>query len=203
MAKPRGKSLTSSPPTEEVRAAPQPKGWYYNRWLVYSVLVFLGVPMLLDSVPQYTLLHGQLRQGVDPLLDVTGLWQGGWELFAPSPDHVNVKVGAIVRWQGEPDTLWEQPSWHDMSPWERIRHFRQMSYYDNLVHSSNAAAWPPFCEHLQRELSAGRKRELLSITLYQQRDVLDPPDKTWRPAYAAPAESRKRKLTQWTPPHVE
>jgi len=38
-----------------------------------------------------------LQHELDPYLDVTGLWIGGWQLFAPEPDKVNSYLSAEVR----------------------------------------------------------------------------------------------------------
>ena len=104
---------------------------YYNRYLFYSGLLLLGGMMLIDAMPQYTRLHGRAKQWVDPLLDVTGLWQGSWELFAPKPDYVNIKILAIIQWNDGTETVWGQPDWNDMSPWQKMRAFRQML---SLIH---------------------------------------------------------------------
>ncbi|RLS56736.1 MAG: hypothetical protein DWH91_05920 [Planctomycetota bacterium] len=176
-----------------------PQGLYYNRRLVYGVLVILSCLMLPDAIPQYTLLHGKLREWTDTVLDVTGLWQGSWELFAPTPDHVNVRVGATMTWEEGADTEWMQPDWHSMSPLARTRYFRQMSYYDNLARLANEHSSSAFCEHLAREQTARTYNKLTSITLFQQRDVIPPPDQQWRAAYTAPHFSSRQKLMIWVP----
>ena len=84
MGKSRRKPPDSPEPLLVLPPEPAPTGLYHNRRLVYGTLIVLGSLMLLDAVPQYTLLHGKLRDWTDPVLDVTGLWQGSWTLFAPA-----------------------------------------------------------------------------------------------------------------------
>ena len=199
MGKSRRKPPDSPEPLLVLPPEPAPTGLYHNRRLVYGTLIVLGSLMLLDAVPQYTLLHGKLRDWTDPVLDVTGLWQGSWTLFAPEPDHVNVRIGAVITWQNAEDTYWLQPDWHGMTPLGRARHFRQMSYYDNLVKWSNATAWAAFCQHLANEQTARTDDKLTSITLFEQRDVIPPPSQTWRAAYSEPQFSTQRTLIVWIP----
>ena len=186
-------------PRPSPSTVPQPTGLYFRRGLVYGTLLMLGSLMLLDAIPQYTLMHGKLRDVTDPILDVTGLWQGSWELFAPSPDQLNKRIGATLTWQDAEDTLWLQPDWQSMTPLGRSRYFRQMSYYDNLGNSSHQAAWRAMCEHLAKEQTADSSHTLTSITLFEERDVIAPPDKSWRPAYAAPQFNDGRTLIHWVP----
>jgi hypothetical protein len=170
---------------------------YWNRFLVYACLAGLGGIMLLDAAPQYTLLHSNLKRMIDPVLDKTGLWQGSWELFAPIPDHVNVRVGANLKWADGRQTTWLQPNWHEMSAWEKMRNFRRMSYFDELWQSANSPAWDPFCQYLANEQSAGKSVELTSMVLFQDRDVIALPSDQWRPAYSAPQYGIHSKLITW------
>jgi hypothetical protein len=199
MGKSRRKPPDSPEPVPVLPPEPEPTGLYHNRRLVYGTLIVLGSLMLLDAVPQYTLLHGKLRDWTDPVLDVTGLWQGSWELFAPTPDHVNVRIGAMMTWQSADNTYWLQPDWHRMTPLERSRHFRQMSYYDSLAKSADKTAWAEFCQHLANEKTANADNTLTSITLFEQRDVIAPPSQAWRTAYSEPQFSSQRVLLEWVP----
>ena len=196
-----GRSPRKPPDSPEpVRdSQPESTGLYFNRRLVYGTLIVLGSLMLLDAIPEYTLLHRKLRAGTDPVLDVTGLWQGSWELFAPTPDQINVRIGAAITWRDTEVTLWLQPDWHRMTPLGRVRHFRQMSYYDSLARSASDQAYAAFCQHLADEQTASTDRTLTSITLYKQEDVIPPPSRSWRAAYSKPQFSQPRTLFVWVP----
>ncbi len=121
---------------------------YFNRLLVFGGLFIIGGMMLIDGMPQFGSAHGKAKQWIDPFLDVTGLWQGSWELFAPTPDHVNVQVGATIYWKTGTTTEWFQPDWSSMNPWEKMSSFREMSYYDNIWRDQNSAGWDALCRHI-------------------------------------------------------
>lgn len=170
---------------------------YWNRYLVYGVLIALGSLSIIEALPQYTLLHGKLKNIADPVLDVTGLWQGSWDLFAPTPDYVNVRVGATLFWSDGSRTFWVQPNWYEMSPGEKMLNFRRMSYFDELWRSSNSAAWEPFCEHLAKSEGVGKSAQVTKIALFQDRDVIALPSDTWRAASSEPQFEIHSKLITW------
>ena len=165
--------------------------------VVYFGLAAFGVMTFVDALPEYSLLHSNLKNTIDPVLDVTGLWQGSWELFAPVPDHVNVRVGANLKWEDGSQTTWLQPNWHEMSAWEKTRNFRKMSFFDELWRSYNSPAWDSFCEYLAAQESVGKSVELRSIVLFQERDLIPIPTEQWRPAYGAPQYDIHSKLITW------
>lgn len=180
---------------------------YFNRYLFYLCLVVVGGMMLIEATPRYTRLHGVAQDRVDPFLDFTGLWQGSWELFAPTPDHVNVKVLAIIDWNDGSETIWGQPDWHAMSPWQKMRAFREMSYYDSLWRPTHTTvdgkgfnpAWVPFCEQLAVQESEGSIRTPEEVNLYVAKDVIPPPNRKWRPAYSAPEFGDPERIYRWIP----
>lgn len=65
---------------------------FINCFLVGWLLV-----LAIDSAPILGKWHQDLKDELDPYLDVTGLWIGGWQLFAPEPDKVNSYLSAEVR----------------------------------------------------------------------------------------------------------
>ena len=179
---------------------PPNHSWYWNRTAFYIGLLVIGGMMCIDAFPQYTRLHGKFKEWIDPALDITGLWQGSWELFAPEPDHVNVRVGAFLYWEDGSRTEWFQPNWSEMSSWQKARAFREMSYYDNLWREGHAAAWEPFCDDLAKRESEDSILELQSIILFQDRDVIEAPtSENWRIAYSPPEYQRRTKLYTWFP----
>lgn len=172
---------------------------YFNRKLFYAALIGIGGVMLIDAIPQYTRLHGEAKKWVDPALDKTGLWQGSWELFAPTPDHLNVKLRAVIQWEDGSQSTWSQPNWHTMSPWQKMRYFREMSYYDNLWRDSNAAAWEPFCRDLAETESRKSNRTPKVISLYRHKDLISVPHFQWRPAYSPPQFESTSLIYSWVP----
>jgi hypothetical protein len=162
--------------------------------LVFGSLLFLGSLMLIDAVPQYTLLHGKLKEWTDPTLDVTGLWQGSWDLFAPTPNHVNVRIGAQLVWKDEPESTWFQPDRHEMSPWSKAINFRRMSYFDGLSNGTHDLALGPFCRYLLAEQERETGGKLVSVTLFSERDEIPYPTEEWRPVGSPPRYSDRADL---------
>jgi len=169
---------------------------YWNRPVVYAGWFVLGSLMLIEALPQYTQLHGNLKKTIDPVLDA-GLWQGSWDLFAPTPDHVNIRIGAHFNWIDGSQTTWLQPNWHEMSAWEKMRNFRVMAHYDGIWLLYNRLARGPFCDHLASEVDPEKRPDLEYITLFYDEDEIPPPSEEWRPAYSAPRYGQRSQLHTW------
>lgn len=113
-----------------------------NCFLISWLLV-----LAIDSAPNTGKWHQDLKDELDPYLDVTGLWMGGWQLFAPEPDKVNSYISAEVRFADDRATFIRSPQWRKLSVLERFLNFREAEYFDHIRLDSNAAAWPALCEH--------------------------------------------------------
>lgn len=119
--------------------------------------LFLGAWLLLlfvDTLPSTSLIHQRLKDKVDPFLDVTGLWQGTWQLFAPEPDKIDVRVTAEISYADGSTRTWQSPDWRDTSSWQKFVNFRAMEYFDNVRDDDNAAAWGSLADFLARTVPA-------------------------------------------------
>ena len=81
-----------------------------KKHLINTFLVVLLFLILVDATPSTSLAHQKLKDTIDPLLDVTGLWQETWQLFAPEPDKVNVKVTAHITCADGSSRFWSRVS---------------------------------------------------------------------------------------------
>lgn len=108
--------------------------------------------ILLDASPRVGLL-GTLADAIDPVMDVTGLWQGPWNLFAPDVDKVNVRVSAEIVFSNGRKTFWRSPDWERLSGWERFVAFRHQEYVDGVRLDDNAGAWTPLARYLARTVA--------------------------------------------------
>ena len=62
-----------------------------------SALLALFIAVIaLDACPAFFRTLDRAKSAIDPLVDVTGLWQGSWQLFAPDVDKVNSRVSAEI-----------------------------------------------------------------------------------------------------------
>ena len=114
---------------------------FINFFLIGWLLV-----LAIDSAPITGQWHQQLKDQLDPYLDVTGLWIGGWQLFAPEPDKENSYISAEVRFADKKSAFIRSPQWRLMSAPERFISFREAEYFDKIRLDNNAAAWPALCK---------------------------------------------------------
>ena len=158
-----------------------------------------GVLFTAEVMPTYVLLHARAKQAIDPVLDVTGLWQGSWELFAPTPDRINVRIVATIQWKDGTSSTVCQPSWSEMSWWDRKRNFRLMSYYDNLWPDGNETAWQAFCEYISKRIVRQENRQQIQqIVLTRYRDIIPHARESWRKAYSEPNYAVGEEIFTWT-----
>ncbi|MES2920416.1 MAG: hypothetical protein V4819_02650 [Verrucomicrobiota bacterium] len=119
--------------------------------------LFLGAWLLVlfvDALPRTSQFHQRLKDWVDPFLDVTGLWQGTWQLFAPNPDKIDIRMTAEITYADGSTRSWESPDWRDMSSGQKFVNFRAMEYFDNVRRNDNSAAWGSLADYLARTIPA-------------------------------------------------
>jgi len=117
------------------------------------LIAAVGALILIDVTPSLGAVHDSLRQGIDPIMDVTGLWQGTWQLFAPNVDKMNVRVEAEIVFSDGQRAVWHSPDWPRLSSWQRFVLFRHQEYYDNIRLDDSKLAWRPLARHLARTVS--------------------------------------------------
>ncbi len=95
-----------------------------------------------DTAPRWqvvTPLQNQLR----PVLNLTGLWQGDWPLFAPNPVINNGWISAEFYASGETSPLldsdnkplgWNSPIWSECTSWNKFYRFRHMNYFNRAAY---------------------------------------------------------------------
>lgn len=115
--------------------------------LFVSVLLFLFVA---DAIPSYSAFQDRLKAWIDPALDVTGLWQGEWALFAPAVIKRNVRMSAEIGCSNGKILVWKSPALHKLSVPERFLAFREGEYFDSIRNDSEAGAWEGLADYLVR-----------------------------------------------------
>ena len=118
---------------------------------IQSLLLGLFISLIaLDSVPNLFSLFTYPKKVLDPLFDVTGLWQSSWQLFAPDADKVNTRVTAVIAFSNGATAEWSSPDWTKLGSKERFLRFREGEFYDNIRMDENKGAWESFADHLTR-----------------------------------------------------
>ena len=125
-----------------------------------SALLALFIAVIaLDACPAFFRTLDRAKSAIDPLVDVTGLWQGSWQLFAPDVDKVNSRVSAEILFSDGTTVRWNSPDWTKLAPLDRFMRFREAEFYDNIRRDSNSGAWPSFADYLARKRAAGALRQ--------------------------------------------
>lgn len=120
---------------------------FCKRGLVDGFVVMLLVLFALDTMP---CTPQPVRQLIQPLLNVTGLWQGQWTLFAPVPDSRNHHLRAEIRFADGTQRIWQTPTWRTQSPWQRFIGHRESEFLEKIWEDDNSRAWPAFAQDLVR-----------------------------------------------------
>lgn len=121
------------------------------RRLLDLAIAGLVVTMLIDGLPDYVPGIPTLSRWLDPVVDVTGLEQTSWKLFAPDPDHVNSYVEAIVTYDDGSTSTWSTPSWRNRTLLQKLMHARWHKAADNVRLDSWRRAWPAFAAYAARQ----------------------------------------------------
>ncbi len=147
------------------------------------IIVVLSV-MLVDALPRTSLAHQRLKDAVDPILDVTGLWQESWKLFAPEVDKVNVWITTRITYTDGSSVTRRSPDWTKMSVLDRFLRFREMEYVDSIRMDSSKRAWPSLADYMARTVLHPAKPELKAIEVVLTRHwaVIPPPTRGLRQA---------------------
>lgn len=146
-----------------------------SRFRSCLLAIFIAI-ITIDAAPPFSKSFGRVKDAIDPLVDVTGLWQGSWQLFAPDVDKVNSRVSAQILFSDGKTVVWKSPDWANMLPLQRFFRFREAEFYDNIRFDSNSGGWPSFAEYLARTAVPQRRNSTpVRISLYRHWAVIPPP----------------------------
>ena len=166
-------------------------------------IVAVAALILIEAMPTTCALHQSVKNGIDPLMDMTGLWQGSWQLFAPNVDKRNVRVEAEVLFSDGTRTLWRSPDWPRLSGWQRFVLFRHQEYYDNIRLDRSRAIWPTLARHLARTVPPGNGGDATPVRVTLQSSWCDIPKPGTDGKLAPPGPyenfTQSRVFYTWTP----
>ena len=146
--------------------------------LINVFLVVWLIVMAIDPAPQLGQWHQKLQDALDPYLDVSGLWQGRWLLFAPEPDKVNIELSAEITFPDGAHVQWHSPKWRTMSAWDRFLRFRESEFVDNVRRDVYRGVWPTLSDYLSRTVSHPVNPQLKpsKIVLTRHWIIIPPPN---------------------------
>jgi hypothetical protein len=115
------------------------------------IAFFLAIA-LTDSFPFLGKRLETLREAIDPVIDVFGIWQGRWNLFCPDVDKQNHHIEVQFHLKGEEaPAIWKSPDWSTMSCLAKFRHSRSIEFYDQICSEENPLAWKSYTRFLANE----------------------------------------------------
>ena len=150
---------------------------------VLGTLAFLVAASLivLDATPRVGPVAA-IAERIDFVMDVTGLWQGPWNLFAPDVDKVNVRITAEIRYANGLKSVWRSPDWERLSTWERFESFRFQEYIDTVRRDDSAGAWPSMARYLARVVPSPKSGRVTRVTLTRSWAEIPSPRERFLPA---------------------
>lgn len=165
-----------------------------KKYLINFFLACWLLVMLIDATPLLTLRHGKLKNALDPYLDVTGLWQGGWQLFAPTPDMINASISAELAFSDGSKVVVDTPKWRELSAWKRFTLFREAEFIDSARLDGNSCVWPGYCEYLRRTIKHPTNPESKATEVLLIRNWVDiaPPNSFTVTQFPEPPEQTNR-----------
>lgn len=145
--------------------------------------ILVGVWLIVVCIDAFPFWNAA-RETLDPVLDKTGLWQGPWNLFAPEPDRVNVRVGATIHYADGGMTQWRSPDWQNLSGLDRFLRFRDMEWVDGIRTDDNSGAWDDFARYLGRTAvhPRGSLSPVVMVRLTRYWATIPPPEAGVLPA---------------------
>lgn len=115
--------------------------------LFICALLFL---FIVDAIPSFGAFQQRLKNWMDPALDISGLWQGEWTLFAPAVIKRNARMSAEIGCSNGKILVWNSPALHKLPIPERFLAFREGEYFETIRNDSEAGAWESLADYLAR-----------------------------------------------------
>jgi hypothetical protein len=139
--------------------------------------------MVIDSLPQSP---QAVQLAIQTIVRRIGIHQGPWNMFAPTPDRLNLRLRAEIRYRDGERAEWSSPEWRQQPLSERWLKHRHQEFGEMIIMQEGMPALEPWTRHLARSLrpdfpDADRGAEV-RIT-YQEAEVPDAavqPWTTWR-----------------------
>ena len=154
-----------------------------RRWVNLFLAGFLVV-LLVDAFRPLGAAHQGLKDALDLPLDLTGLWQGPWRLYAPDVDKTNLRLRAEVVFADRAIATYHSPDWSRRSVWRGYVEARHVNYFNNVLLAGKEPAWDALCAYLARTLPhpEGKPAAVVEVTLSLRGAAVPPPGEPVVPA---------------------
>lgn len=149
-----------------------------SRVLHNVAIAALVAVLILDALPADSAGHKKIKALVDPVLDVTGLWQGSWRLFAPNVDHINTYVTATVHYSDGTTWKWTSTAWSGRSLLQKAQQGRHPKFNDHFRLDKHKRVWPYLSRWVARQApERGGDVRKLKVELHRHWWEVPPPSK--------------------------
>jgi hypothetical protein len=164
------------------------------------VNAFLVGWLALLAVDAFRPLIGAQRSiddAIHPALDITGLRQFPWRLFAEVP-RVNLRFSATLELPDGTTKHWDSPDWRDLSAVRKFVDMRELNYFRNL-NLFDDESFPQvaagLAAYLSRTLGPAK-----TVTLYLRGSVIPPIDEQRVPLGPYDQFDKPIPIYTWMPP---
>ena len=112
-----------------------------------AVNTFIAALLLLLAIDVLPQAPAALHFAVQPLLVRLGLDQGPYHLFAPTPDAINTRLRAEIKYRDGQQAVWQSPAWREMPLAQRWIRYRHQEWLDHMSMRPDPAI-EPWCRYL-------------------------------------------------------
>jgi hypothetical protein len=145
-----------------------------HRWLLNCVLGFHLVAVGAWLSPENWVLRDRIAHAVRPYLFFSGIWQS-WEMFCPTPSHMNTYLDATIRLSDGGTRTWTFPRMQAYGLVERYRMERFRKWAENIRMDENAIAWADAARYVARRF-VDPHNPPVSVSLRRHWAMIPPPD---------------------------
>jgi hypothetical protein len=153
---------------------PQSTGAVASRWLVNGFVCFHIAAVGAWLLPDNWLLRNQVAQVVRPYLFFSGTWQS-WEMFCPTPGHMNSFLDATVRLADGTTRAWTFPRMRSYNLLERYQKERYRKWVENIRMDANEIAWADAARFVARRF-VGEASRPVRVSLHRHWAMVPPPE---------------------------
>jgi hypothetical protein len=116
---------------------------------INAFIAFVVTCIVIDSLPQ---APQAMNLAMQPIVRRLGIHQGPWNMFAPTPDRLNLTLRAEITYRDGKKAEWSSPDWRHQPLWDRWIKHRHQEFGEMIVMQEGAPAVEPWARRLARQL---------------------------------------------------
>jgi hypothetical protein len=169
-----------------------------HRSLVNAFVVFTLIAILFYSQPYAYQPRTLINDVTGGYMRLLGVW-AHWDMFAPHPRSIRVRMDATVTLRDGTKRTWTFPQMEQMSLPERTRKERYRKWAnDNIRLDAQAAVWEPTARYIARQFTDPRNPPV-AVQLHRHWANIPPPSEAGDAVAPQPFQSYTFYETKWVP----